>query len=131
MKKPHALRAGFFTIASMGRSEIAIREIFVQKRIRRVAVRSETIGLLVLLVPPEIQPAQSFIYRLQRGLGIPADVGVVDTKNDCSAVPSRVKPIENESARAPDVQKARGRRRETDSEHGSAQYNKPRDFNPF
>ena len=51
--------------------------------------------------------------------GVALDIGVVDAQNHCAAVPPRIEPIENEGTRASDVQKARRRGRETNSNHGN------------
>ena len=87
-------------------------------------VQRQPLGLAILLVPTEIEPAQALEDGIERGLGIALDVGVVDAQDHGAAVVAGVEPVEDEGARAPDVQKAGGRRRKTNSKHGKCQYNK-------
>ena len=44
-----------------------------------------------------------------------SDVGIVDAQDHGAAVVAGIEPVEDEGARAPDVQKARGRGRKTNS----------------
>ena len=83
-------------------------------------MQREPLGLPVLLVPAEIQPAQPLEDGIERGFGVALDVGIVDAQDHGAAVVAGVEPVEDEGARAPDVQKARGRRRKADSQHGNA-----------
>ena len=83
------------------------------------AVQREAVRLLVLLVPAEVEPAQPFEDGIERGLGVALDVGIVDAQDHGPAVVAGVEPVEDEGARAPDVQKARGRGRKANSEHGN------------
>ena len=101
------------------RREIAIRQALRENRLGGLAVQGEALGLLVLLVPAEIEPAQAVENGIERGFGVALHVGIVDAQDHSAAVAAGEEPIENEGARAPDVQKARGRGREPDSEHGN------------
>ena len=86
-------------------------------------MKRQPLGLFVLLVPAEVEPAQAFEDRSHRGFGVALDVGIVEAQDHRPALVAGVEPVENEGARAADVQKAGRRRRKTDSQH-NCQYNK-------
>ena len=73
----------------------------------------EALGLLIVLVPTEVEPLQAFENRIDGSVGIAFDVGVVEAENHGAAVVAGVEPVENKRARAAHVQKTGGRRRET------------------
>ena len=100
-----------------GGREIAVRHALCEDGLGHGAVQRQTFGLPVLLVPAEIEPAQTFENRIERGFGVALDIGIVDAQDHRPAVVAGIKPIEDISARAPDVQKAGGRRRKPDSQH--------------
>src|SRR6516162_9259425 len=54
---------------------------------------------------------------MQRGFRVTADIGIVDAEDHRAPFMTGIEPVENEGPRAPDVQKARGRRRKTNSHH--------------
>ena len=70
---------------------------------------------LVLLVPAEVEPAQALEDGIERGFGVALDVGIVDAQDHGAAVVAGVEPVEDEGARAADVQKASGGRRKANS----------------
>ena len=70
--------------------------------------RSSALGLLVLFVPAEAEPAQAVEDGVERGLGVALDVGVVDAQDHGAPVVAGIEPVENVVSRAADVQKARG-----------------------
>ena len=78
-------------------------------------MQGQALGLAILLVPAQIEPAQPIEDGIERGLRIALDVGIVDAQDHGAAVVAGVEPIEDERARAADVQKAGGRRREANS----------------
>ena len=77
----------------------------------------EAVGLAILFVPLEVEPRQSVENGLEGCLGITFQIGIVDAEDHVGAVAPRVEPVEDESARAADVQIARRRGREPNSEH--------------
>ncbi len=120
IEEPGAVRAGFLAIAALGEGEIAIGEALFEDRLGDAAVQGEAVGLPVLLVPAEIEPAQAFEDGIEGRLGVALDVGVVDAQDHRAAVVAGVEPVEDEGARAADVQIARGGGRKADSKHGNA-----------
>ncbi len=85
---------------------------------RCLPVQGKALGLLVLFVPVEAQPAQPFEDGLHAGLGVALDIGVVEAQHHGSVVMAGIEPIEDEGAGAAHMQKAGGRGRKTDA--GSA-----------
>ena len=51
-----------------------------------LAVQGQALGLLVLFVPGEAQPAQSFKDGLDAGVGVALDVGVVEAQHHGAVV---------------------------------------------
>ena len=84
-----------------------------------LAVQGEAFGLLVFFVPGEAQPAQPFEDGLDAGFGVALDIGVVEAQHHGSVVVAGIEPVEDEGARAADVQKAGGRWREADARNSS------------
>src|ERR1019366_5943425 len=95
--------------------EVAVRQSLVEDRLRRFPMHRQALGLAILLVPSEIQPAQTIEDGIERSLRIALDVGIVDAQDHRAAVMARVEPVEDERARAADMEKAGGRRREANS----------------
>ena len=87
----------------------------VQQRLQRFAVAGRAVGLQDRpLVPVELQPAQrveDLLDVLRRGA---LAVGVLDPQHQLAVVVARQQPVEQGRAGAADVQRTRGRRRETD-----------------
>jgi len=83
-------------------------------------VQRQALGLPVFFIPAQVEPSQAFEDRGERGLGVALHVGVVDAQDHDTAVMAGVEPVKDEGARASYVQKARGRRRKANSEHGNA-----------
>ena len=80
-------------------------------------MQSEAVGLTVELVPAELEPFETFVDGIERDLGVPFDVSIVDAKNYRAAVVASVEPVEDESSRAPNVKVPGRRRRKTDACH--------------
>ncbi len=99
----------------MRRGEVAIGEALGEDGFGLLAVQGEALGLLVLFVPVETQPAQSFEDGLDAGVGVALDIGVVEAQHHGSVVVAGIEPIEDEGAGAADVEKAGGRGRKTDA----------------
>ena len=119
------MRAAIFSLSpACGRREVAIGQALLEDRLGRLPMQRQALGLAVLFVPAEIQPAQPFEDGIERGFGVALDVGVVDAQDHGAAVAAGVQPVEDERARAADVEKARGRGRKADSKHGKSKYNK-------
>ncbi len=97
--------------------EVAIGHAFGEDSLGYLFVEGEAVGLAVLLVPGEAQPVEAFEDGIEGLFGVALDIGVVDAEDHCAAVAAGVEPVKDEGARAPDVQIARRRGRETNSEH--------------
>jgi hypothetical protein len=74
-------------------------------------------GLAVELVPAQFEPFQTFVDRIQRGLRVPLDIGIVDAEHDHAAPVAGMKPIEQKCSSAPDMKVASGRGRKADTCH--------------
>src|SRR6185437_5246190 len=109
------------------RRKVAIGEPFLVDRIGHGFVRRQPLRLLVEFVPTEVQPRQPFEDRIERGFGIPLYVRIVDAQNEGAVIVSCVQPVEDESARAADMQKPCRRGRKTNSEHGNLSITASRD----
>ena len=57
VEEPGSVGAGFFAIAALGEGEVAVGEAFFEDRVGHLAMEGEAVGLLVLFVPTEIEPA--------------------------------------------------------------------------
>ena len=99
--------------------EIAIGQSLGEDGVRHVAVQRQPFGLAVLLIPAQPEPLQTFEDGVERSLGVALDVGVVDAQDHRAAVAAGVEPVKDESARTPNVQKARGGGRKAEPEHGN------------
>ena len=75
------------------------------------------LGLSVLLVPIQIEPLQAVENGIERRLCVAIDVGVVDAQDHRAVVAARIQPVENERPGASNMQIARRRRGETDTQH--------------
>ncbi len=79
--------AGPFGLGGAGRrGEIAIGQALLKNRLGHLAVQRQALGLAVLLVPAEIEPAQAVEDGVERGLGVALDVGIVDAQDHGAAV---------------------------------------------
>ena len=90
IEQPRAFAAHRFGGAGIGRREVAVREALPEDRLRGFLMHGEAFGLAVLLVPPEIEPAQPIEDGIERGLRIAFDVGIVDAQDHGAAVMARV-----------------------------------------
>ena len=95
--------------------EVAIGEALGKDGFGLLAVQGEAFGLLVLFVPGETQPAQSFEDGLDAGVGVALDIGVVQAQHHGSVVVAGIEPIEDKGAGAADMKKAGGRRRKSNA----------------
>ncbi len=77
----------------------------------------DPVGLTVKLVPAELEPLETFVDGIERNLGVPFEVSIVDAKNYRAAVLASVEPVEDESSRAANVKVPGRRRRKTDACH--------------
>ena len=108
------------TIARLRRlrgREVAIGQALGEDRFGQLAVQAEPLGLLVLFVPLQAEPAQSFKDGLHAGVGVALDVGVVEAQDHGAAVVAGVEPVEDEGSRAAHVEKTCGGGREAHSQH--------------
>jgi hypothetical protein len=80
-------------------------------------MQSDAVGLTVKLVPAELEPLETFVDGIERDLGVPFEVSIVDAKNYRAAMVASVEPVKHESSRAPDVKVPGRRRRKTDACH--------------
>ena len=117
IEEPRSLHARLVGIAGLWRREVAVSKAPVEDRLSGRAVKVDALRLLVLLIPREVEPAKAFEDGIERGFGVALDIGVVDAQDHGPAVAAGEEPIKDESARAPDVEKARGGGRKTDSRH--------------
>ncbi len=68
VKEPGLIGTGLFTVARVGGRKVAISQAFLKDGVGDLAVQSQTFGLLVLLVPAQIEPAQPFEDRIDGGV---------------------------------------------------------------
>ena len=87
---------------------------------------SSRFGLAILFVPTQIEPLQALENRIERGLRIALDVGVVNAQDHRPVVVPGVEPVENEGSRAANMQIARRRGGETNSQHEISGYRRRR-----
>ena len=107
-------------VCRVRRSEVAIGEAFSLDLERCGPVKIEALGLLVLFVPVEAQPAQPLEDGLHAGVGVALDVGVVQAQHHGAVVVAGIEPIEDEGAGAAHVQKAGGRGRKANARRWAA-----------
>src|SRR6185437_11939369 len=115
IEQPRALRAGL--LARLYRREIAVRQPLLKDRFRHLAMQAHPLRLLVFLVPAQPQPAQALENRVERSFGVALHVGVVHAQHHGASLTARKQPVEQEGARAPDMQEAGGGRRKSYSYH--------------
>jgi len=82
-------------------------------------VQGQALGLLVLLVPPQAEPAEPVEDRTERRLGVALDVGVVDAQDHGPAVPPAYSQLKMKVL-ALLCGETQWRRRKTDSMHQNA-----------
>ena len=115
IEEPCALRGGVVVIGRVGGSEVAIREALGKDGFGLMAVQGEPLGLLVLFVPVEGEPAQPVKDGAGAGLSVALDVGVVQAQHHGSVIVARVEPVEDKRAGAAHVKKTGGRGRKADA----------------
>ena len=107
----------------MGRSEVAVGEALGKDRLGNLPVQGQALGLLVLFVPGQPKPAQSLEDRLNAGVRVALDIGIVEAEYHGAPVVAGIQPIEDKGARGAHVKEARGRGRESDSQHKNVSIN--------
>ena len=115
IEQPRPLRSRPFAVSCVRGREIAVGETFLKDGLRHLPVQISALGLLIFFVPAQAEPFQSLENRIDRGVGIAFDVGIVEPQNHRSVVPACVEPVEDECAGAAHVEKAGGRGRKTHS----------------
>ena len=115
--KPGLTGTRFFTFAGVGWRKVAIRQALLENSLSDLAMERETLRLFVFLVPAQIEPAQTFENRIDGSVGIALDVGIVESQDHGSAIPTGIKPVEDEGAGAANVQKTCGRWRKSNARH--------------
>jgi hypothetical protein len=101
----------------VGGGEVAVGQVFLKDGVGDLAVQGQALRLLILFVPAEIEPAQAIENRIDAGVGIALDVGIVEAEDHGSFVMAGIEPVEDKGAGAADVEKSCRRRGETDSGH--------------
>jgi hypothetical protein len=117
IKEPGLTRAGSFAFAGVSGGEIAICQAFLKDAVGYLAMQSQALGLLVLFIPPEIEPAQTLENGVHRSVGIALDVGVIEAEDHGSSIVAGIKPVEDEGSGTANVQKTSRRRREANAKH--------------
>ena len=115
IEEPGALRTGLLGVTGVRGREVTISVALIEDSLCDATMKIEPLGLLVFFVPVETEPAQAFEDGVDRRFGIALNVGVVEAEDHGAAIPPRIKPIEDESARTAHMKKAGGRRRESDT----------------
>ena len=111
-----------FSTASGGGREVAIRKALFEDGPGGLAMEIQAVGLTVELVPAQLEPLETFVNGIERGLRVPFDVRIIDAQNDDAAMVARIQPIEDESSSAANVKVTCGRGRKTDACHDSNLY---------
>src|SRR5579863_9390802 len=111
-----------FRLLGRGGREIAICQAFFEDLPRNFAVQLDALGLMIQLVPAEIQPFQAIENGIDRGFGVAIDIGVINTEDQRAVVVTSVEPVEDESSGAADVQQTGWGRGEADARHQVQEY---------
>src|SRR5581483_10259802 len=114
-------------VSGVCRREVAVSKALLQDCVGDLPVEAVPLRLLVFLIPAQPQPAQPFEYRLHGSLGIALDIGIVEAEDHDTATALGIKPVEDEGASAPYVQKTGGRGRKSDSGTGGWRLAPPAD----
>jgi hypothetical protein len=109
--------AGLFAVANVGRREVAISQPLLKDGFGDLAMQGQPFRLFVLLIPSEVEPAQTFKDRVYGGLGVALDIGVIESENHRSSMMAGVKPVKDKGTGAADMQKAGWRRSESNAKH--------------
>ena len=117
VEEPGLIGAGFFAVAGVGRGEVAVSQALLKDGVGDLAVQSQAFGLLVFLVPTEVEPAQTFEDGVDGGVRVALNISVIEAEDHGSSVSTGVEPVEDEGAGTADVQKTRRRRRESNAKH--------------
>jgi hypothetical protein len=121
IEEPSALGAGFFAVAGVGGGEVAVGETFFKDRPGDFAMEVEALGLLVFLVPTEVEPAQAVEYGGDGGVGVALDVGIVETEDHGAIVMAGIEPVKDKGAGATDVEKSGGGGRKANARLGGSE----------
>src|SRR5579863_8640960 len=111
-----------FRLLGRGGREIAICQAFFEDLPRNFAVQLDALGLMIQLVPAEIQPFQAIENGIDRGFGVAIDIGVINTEEQRAVVVTSVEPVEDERSGAADVQQTGWGRGEADARHQVQEY---------
>ena len=117
VEKPGLIGAGLLAFASVGGCEVAVSQALLKDRVGDLAMHGQAFGLLVFLVPSEVEPAQTFEDGVDGGVGVALDIGVIEPQDHGSTVVTGIEPVEDEGASTADVQKPCGRRSESNAKH--------------
>ena len=117
VEEPGLTGAGLFAVPSVGGCEVAVSQALLEDRVCDLAMQGHAFGLLVFLVPSEVEPAQTVEDGIDGGVGVALDIGVIEPQDHGSPVVTSVEPVEDEGASAANVQKTRGRRSESNAKH--------------
>jgi len=109
--------AGLFAIACVRRSKIAVSQSLLKDSVGDLPVQGQTFGLLIFLVPPQVEPAQPFENRIDGSIGIAFGIGIIEPEDHGSSVVAGVEPVKDEGARTTNVQKTGRRWGESDAKH--------------
>ena len=77
----------------------------------------KAVGLTVELIPAELEPMEAFVDGIERSLGVPFDIRIVDAEDHRTAMAASIEPIENKGARATYMKVTCGRGRKADTYH--------------
>src|ERR1019366_7792207 len=99
IEEPRSLRAGLIAFSGVGGGEIAVGEAVGENCFGYFTVQCKALGLLVLLVPGEAEPAEALEDRLHAGVGVAPDIGVVEAQDHGAAVVAGITPVEDEGGR--------------------------------
>ena len=97
--------------------EVAIGESFGKKSFSGLDVLRAALGLIVLLVPGQFEPAQAVDDGLESFVGAALAIGVVDAEDHLPGVLTSEEPVEDVSASPANVQEPRWGRRKANACH--------------
>ena len=98
-------------------SKVAIRQPLLKNGLGNLPMQRQPLRLFVFLVPSQVEPAQALKNRIDGGVGVALNIGVVEPQYHRPSIMTGVEPVEDESAGTAHMQKTRRRRRESDAKH--------------
>ena len=87
-------------------------------------MKIDAVGLTVELIPAELEPLETFVDGIERNLGVPFDVSIIDAQNYYAALVAGIEPIKDECSSAAYVKVAGRRRRKAHTCHTWSSKNK-------